>query len=147
VGHSSVTRQCRCLTGPPNKERGDGVGDSSLQSHSGANLNPKRANNRDNVPKGGETDGVALTVSMQWSFSRHCTCKSDFAGMLGPTSTTSERGWARSEGIRSTEDLSRGSGLAGLGFSLLAAPSTMCGPEISRQEQEARTRGKNQVKR
>jgi hypothetical protein len=37
------------------------VSDSSLQSHSGANLNPKRAKNRGNVPKGGEADGVALT--------------------------------------------------------------------------------------
>jgi hypothetical protein len=47
--------------GPPNKERGDGVGDGSLQSHSGANLNPKRAKNRDNVPKGGKADRDALT--------------------------------------------------------------------------------------
>jgi hypothetical protein len=48
--------------GPPNKERRDGVGDGSLQSHSGANLHPKTAKNRRNVPKGGETD-VALTTS------------------------------------------------------------------------------------
>jgi hypothetical protein len=27
--------------GPPNKEQGDGVGDGSLQSHSGANLHPE----------------------------------------------------------------------------------------------------------
>jgi hypothetical protein len=47
--------------GPPNMERGDGVGDGSLQSHSGANLNPKTVKNRGSVPKGGEADGVALT--------------------------------------------------------------------------------------
>jgi hypothetical protein len=47
--------------GPPNKKRGDGVSDGSLQSHSGANLNPKRAKNRGNVLKGGEADRVALT--------------------------------------------------------------------------------------
>jgi hypothetical protein len=41
------------------------VGDSSLQSHSGANLNPKRAKDRDNVPKGGEADRVALTISSE----------------------------------------------------------------------------------
>jgi hypothetical protein len=50
--------------GPPNMERGDGVGDSLLQSHSGANPNPKTAKNRGSVPKGGEADGVALTVGM-----------------------------------------------------------------------------------
>jgi hypothetical protein len=49
--------------GPPNKERGDGVGDGSLQSHPGANLHPKRAKNRGNVAKGGEADGVALTAT------------------------------------------------------------------------------------
>jgi hypothetical protein len=47
--------------GPPNKERGDGVGDGSLQSHSEVNLNLKRVNNRGNVLKGGEADRVALT--------------------------------------------------------------------------------------
>jgi hypothetical protein len=47
--------------GPLNKERGDGVDDSSLQRYSGANLNPKRVTNRDDVPKGGEAGGVALT--------------------------------------------------------------------------------------
>jgi hypothetical protein len=47
--------------GPPNKERGDSVGDASLQSHSGANLHLKRAKNRGNVAEGGEADGVALT--------------------------------------------------------------------------------------
>jgi hypothetical protein len=47
--------------GPPNKERGDGVGDGSLQSHSGVNLHPKTAKNRGNVLKGGKADGVALT--------------------------------------------------------------------------------------
>jgi hypothetical protein len=48
--------------GPPNKERGDGVGDGSLQSHSGANLHPKTTKGRGNVLKGGEADGVALTA-------------------------------------------------------------------------------------
>jgi hypothetical protein len=47
--------------GPLNMERGDGVGDSSLQSHSGVNPNPKMAKNRGSVPKGGEADGVALS--------------------------------------------------------------------------------------
>jgi hypothetical protein len=46
---------------PPNKEREDGVDDSSLQSHSGVNLHPKMAKDSGNVPKGGEPDGVALT--------------------------------------------------------------------------------------
>jgi hypothetical protein len=63
--------------GPLNKERGDGVGDSSLQSHSGANLNPKMAKNRGNVPKGGEADGVALTEGhmeeyLQEMYARGC---------------------------------------------------------------------------
>jgi hypothetical protein len=40
------------------------MGDSSLQNHSGANLNPKRAKNRDDVPKGGEAGGVALTAAL-----------------------------------------------------------------------------------
>jgi hypothetical protein len=44
-----------------NMKRGDGASDGSLQSHSGANPNPKRAKNRGNVPKGGKADGVALT--------------------------------------------------------------------------------------
>ena len=48
--------------GPPNKERGDCMGDGSLQSHSGANLNLKMANNGGNVPKGGKAGGVALTI-------------------------------------------------------------------------------------
>jgi hypothetical protein len=48
--------------GPPNKEQGDGVGDGSLQSYSGANLHPKTAKDRVDIPKGGEADGVALTV-------------------------------------------------------------------------------------
>jgi hypothetical protein len=48
--------------GPPNMKRGDGASEGSLQSHSGANPNPKRAKNRGNVPKGGEADGVALTA-------------------------------------------------------------------------------------
>jgi hypothetical protein len=47
--------------GSPNKERGDGVGDGSLQSHSGVNLHPKTAKNRGNVLNGGEAGGVALT--------------------------------------------------------------------------------------
>jgi hypothetical protein len=47
--------------GSPNKERGDCMGDGSLQSHSGANMNPKTAKDRSNVPKGGEAGGVALT--------------------------------------------------------------------------------------
>jgi hypothetical protein len=37
------------------------MGDGSLQSHSGANLGPKTAKDRSNVPKGGEAGGVALT--------------------------------------------------------------------------------------
>jgi hypothetical protein len=49
--------------GSLNKERGDCVGDGSLQSHSGANLHAKTAKDRGNVPKGGEADGVALTES------------------------------------------------------------------------------------
>jgi hypothetical protein len=51
--------------GPPNKEQGDGRDDGSLQSHSGANRNPKTAKDRSNVPKGGEAGGVALTDSAQ----------------------------------------------------------------------------------
>jgi hypothetical protein len=51
--------------GPLNKKRGDGVSDGSLQSHSGANLNPKRMKNRGNVPKGGEADRVALTLCQE----------------------------------------------------------------------------------
>jgi hypothetical protein len=47
--------------GPPNKERGDCLGDGSLQSHSGANLNPKTVKDRGNVAKGGEVGGVSLT--------------------------------------------------------------------------------------
>jgi hypothetical protein len=47
--------------GPPNKERGDCMGDGLLQSHSGANLNPKTAKDRGNVPKGGKASRVALT--------------------------------------------------------------------------------------
>jgi hypothetical protein len=46
---------------PPNKERGDDVGDGSLQSHPGVNLHPKRVKNRGNGVKGGEADGVSLT--------------------------------------------------------------------------------------
>jgi hypothetical protein len=46
--------------GPPNKERGDGMGDGSLQTQFRVNLHPKRAKNRINVAKGGEADGVAL---------------------------------------------------------------------------------------
>jgi hypothetical protein len=49
--------------GPPNKERGDGVCDGSLQSHSGVNLHPKRAKNRGNVANDGEANGVALTMT------------------------------------------------------------------------------------
>jgi hypothetical protein len=47
--------------GSPKSERGDCMGDGSLQSHSGANRNPKTAKDRGNVPKGGEAGGVALT--------------------------------------------------------------------------------------
>ena len=47
--------------GPPNEEQGDGVGDGSLQSHSGANLHPKTAKDRVDVLKGGKADRVALT--------------------------------------------------------------------------------------
>jgi hypothetical protein len=50
--------------GPPNMERGDGVGDGSLQSHSGMHPNPKMARNRGSVPKGGKANGVALTVRL-----------------------------------------------------------------------------------
>jgi hypothetical protein len=44
-----------------------------------------------------------------------------------------------------TEEFGRGSDRTGLGFSLLAAPSTTCGPDILRSRQEARvkTRDKN----
>jgi hypothetical protein len=45
-------------------ERRDGVGDGSLQSHSGANPNPKMAKNRGSVPRGGEANGVALTTPL-----------------------------------------------------------------------------------
>ena len=38
------------------------MGDSSPQSHSGANLNPKTVKDRGNVPKGGKVGGVALTL-------------------------------------------------------------------------------------
>jgi hypothetical protein len=48
--------------GPPNTERGDCMGDGSLQSHSGVNLNPKMAKDRGNVPQGGKAGGVALTA-------------------------------------------------------------------------------------
>jgi hypothetical protein len=58
--------------GPLNKERGDGVGDGSLQSHSGANLHPKRVKNRGTVAKGGEADGVALTGEMSHMCEIHC---------------------------------------------------------------------------
>jgi hypothetical protein len=46
---------------------------------------------------------------------------------------------------KSTEEFGRGSDRAGLGFSLLAAPSTMCCPDIWKSRQEARfkTRDKN----
>jgi hypothetical protein len=40
------------------------MGDGSLQSHSGANLNPKMVKDRSNVPKGGEAGGVALTGTL-----------------------------------------------------------------------------------
>jgi hypothetical protein len=52
--------------GPPNKERGDCMGDGSLQSRSGANLNPKTAKGRGNVAKGGEAGGVALTGTLPY---------------------------------------------------------------------------------
>jgi hypothetical protein len=48
--------------GPLNKDRGDGVGDGSLQSFSGANLHLKTVKDRGNVLKGGEAYGVALTA-------------------------------------------------------------------------------------
>jgi hypothetical protein len=50
--------------GSLNGERGDGVGDGSLQSHSGANPNLKTGKNRGSVLNGGEADGVALTVPL-----------------------------------------------------------------------------------
>jgi hypothetical protein len=40
------------------------MGDGMLQSHSGANLNPKMAKDRGNVSKGGEAGGVALTAAV-----------------------------------------------------------------------------------
>jgi hypothetical protein len=45
-----------------NKEQGDGVGDGSLQSHSGANLHLNMAKDRVDVPKGGKADGVSPTT-------------------------------------------------------------------------------------
>jgi hypothetical protein len=63
--------------GPLNKERGDGVGDGSVQSHSGANLNPKTVKNRGSVLKGGEANGVALTQGMHADMGptyRHRAC-------------------------------------------------------------------------
>jgi hypothetical protein len=48
--------------GPPNKERGDCVGDGSLQSPSGANLHLKTVKNKGDEAKGGEADEVALTT-------------------------------------------------------------------------------------
>jgi hypothetical protein len=39
------------------------MGDGSLQSHSGANPNPKTAKDRVDVPKGGEADRVSLAVA------------------------------------------------------------------------------------
>jgi hypothetical protein len=50
--------------GPPNEERGDGMGDGSFQSQFGENLHPKRAKNRINVAKGGKANGVALTTTI-----------------------------------------------------------------------------------
>ena len=49
--------------GSPNKERGCCIGAGSLQSQPGANLHPNTANKRVRVAKGGEADGVALTVT------------------------------------------------------------------------------------
>jgi hypothetical protein len=43
------------------------VRDGSLQNHSGANLHPKTAKDRGNVPKGGKADGVALTSTLMLS--------------------------------------------------------------------------------
>ena len=46
-------------------------------------------------------------------------------------------------GKESTEEFGRGLDRAGLGFSLLAAPSTTCGPDISRSRQEARVKSRD----
>jgi hypothetical protein len=64
-GVNGGTRGGDSREGPPNKEQGDCMGDSSLQSHSGANPNPKTAKDKGNVPKGGEAGGVALTVGVE----------------------------------------------------------------------------------
>jgi hypothetical protein len=48
--------------GPLNEERGDCMGDGSLQSQFGTNLHPKRAKNRVNVAKGGKANRVSLTA-------------------------------------------------------------------------------------
>jgi hypothetical protein len=61
-GANTGTRGGDRKEGPPNKERGDGVCDGSLQNHSGANLNPKTAKDRSKVPKGGKAGRVALTA-------------------------------------------------------------------------------------
>jgi hypothetical protein len=44
---------------------------------------------------------------------------------------------------KSTEEVGRGSDWGGLGFSLLAAPSTTCGPDTSRSRQEARVKSRD----
>jgi hypothetical protein len=44
---------------------------------------------------------------------------------------------------KSTEEVGLGSDRAGLGFSLLAVPSTMCGPDISRSRQEAKVKARD----
>jgi hypothetical protein len=44
---------------------------------------------------------------------------------------------------KSTKEVGRGSDQAGLGFSLLAAPSTTCGPDISRSRQEVRDKSRD----
>jgi hypothetical protein len=50
--------------GAPNKERGDCIGDGSLQSQFGVNLHRKRAKSRGSVAKGGKADGVALRMTI-----------------------------------------------------------------------------------
>jgi hypothetical protein len=51
--------------GSPNKERGGCIGAGSFQSQPGANLHPNTANKRVRAAKGGEADGVALTVYLK----------------------------------------------------------------------------------
>jgi hypothetical protein len=51
----------RGKNGGASEQEKRGSCDTSLQSHSGANLNPKGAKNRGNMLKGGEANEIALT--------------------------------------------------------------------------------------